>query len=712
MSLVSKTLKTLLLSSTLLPLTAISGEPLNNDDWLHVEGNKVVDMNGNQVWLTGANWFGFNATERTFHGLWAINLEDAIAGMTARGINILRVPISTELLLEWSKGEATVPSINTFVNPELEGLDSLEVFDQVIAVSKKYGLKILLDVHSAEADNSGHFVPLWYTDNITSEDFKATWEWVAARYANDDTLIAFDIENEPHGQPWGGGEFAKWDDSTDENNFKYACENVSNAILAINPNVLVLCEGIESYPIDGVTWTSDDKNDYHNNWWGGNLRGVRDYPIDLGENQDQLMYSPHDYGPLVFQQAWFYEGFDRESLYQDVWKDNWMFIHEEEIAPLLIGEWGGFMDGGDNEKWMIAIRDQIIEFGLHHTFWCLNPNSGDTGGLWNSDWTTWDEEKYALFEPSLWKDDQGKFIGLDHQVVLGSAETGTNVTDYYLSMVPAVAITSPSSGSQVEISSSVTINYELTKLSSAVIYVDNEKVATGSSSSAVITAPATAKTFTVKVVGVDDQGSEADVAATITLESVTELALPASIEITSPEAGFSVELGETFSVDVTFANAAAFQAEFDGVTKTVTDANTVSFTANSAGTLPVVVTALDADLNALDAQQSLDITVNEPSSLTCSIGDSNVWPGGFVLSDITVTNAGSSAVNSWTVQLELTDGMVIDSIWGGEMELIDSSTLQISNLEYNNTLAAGGSVAFGVQGSYSGEFSLPGCTPK
>jgi len=30
---------------------------------------------------------------------------------------------------------------------------------------------------------------------------------------------------------------------------------------------------------------------------GGNLRGVRDYPIDLGKHQKQLVYSPHDYGP-------------------------------------------------------------------------------------------------------------------------------------------------------------------------------------------------------------------------------------------------------------------------------------------------------------------------------------------------------------------------------------------------------------------------------
>ncbi|TYK65146.1 cellulase family glycosylhydrolase [Colwellia echini] len=715
-SLLSKNIKialgALIVSASLLPTYLSANEPLNNDDWLHVEGNTIVDEQGNKVWLTGANWFGFNASERTFHGLWAVNLDSAISAIANRGINILRVPISTELLVEWSKGIATTPSINTYVNPELEGLNNLEVFDQVIAVSKKYGVKILLDVHSAEADNSGHFAPLWYKGDITSTDFKESWEWVAARYANDDTLIAFDIQNEPHGQPWGAQEFAKWDDSTDENNFKFACEDVSNAILAINPKVLVLCEGIESYPKDGINWTSADKNDYHNNWWGGNLRGVKDFPIDLGANQDQLVYSPHDYGPLVFKQGWFYEGFDKDSLYQDVWKDNWMFIHEQGISPLLIGEWGGFMDGGDNEKWMLALRELIIENGLHHTFWCLNPNSGDTGGLLLNDWVTWDEEKYALFEPSLWKSESGKYIGLDHQVNLGSEATGTNVSDYYQSLIPSVEITSPLNGSQVTINSDVTINYDLAKLSSTAVYIDNVKVAIGSSTSALIKAPATEKDFTVKVVGVDADGNETNVTASIALASVNEIILPASIEITTPASGFSVEQGADFTVEVALTNAAAFKADFNGVSQTITDSNTATFTANAtSGVSPLSVTALDENLQPLNAQQTIDITINEPTSLTCELGASNIWPGGFVLSDIVVTNTGSQALDSWSVNLNLPAGVTIDSGWGGKVTVIDSSTVQISNFEYNNTLAANGSVSIGVQGSYTGEFTLPSCTP-
>ena len=88
------------------------------------------------------------------------------------------------------------------------------------------------------------------------------------------------------------------------------------------------------------------------------------------------------------------------------------------------------MDGGKNQKWMELLRDYMIEHHISHTFWCLNPNSGDTGGLLGVDFKTWDDEKYGLFEPSLWQtQSSGKYIGLDHEVALGV--NGISLGDYY-----------------------------------------------------------------------------------------------------------------------------------------------------------------------------------------------------------------------------------------------------------------------------------------
>ncbi|MET8152791.1 cellulase family glycosylhydrolase [Actinoplanes sp. NPDC049668] len=397
-------------------------------DWLHVQGNQILDQAGNPVWLTGANWFGFNAGERVFHGLWSANLTEVTKSMADRGINLVRVPISTQLLLEWKAGQAAVSSgVNTYANPELAGKTTLEVFDAFLALCERYGMKVLLDVHSAEADNSGHVYPVWYKGAVTPELFYQAWEWVAQRYRTNDTLVAMDVKNEPHGRP-NESPRAKWDSSTDVDNFKNTCQVAGRRILAINPDVLILCEGVEVYPKDGVSWSSTDGKTYDNVWWGANLRGVRDHPVDLGANQDQLVYSPHDYGPLVYEQPWFAKPFDKASLTADVWTPNWLYVHDSNTAPLLVGEWGGRL-GQDarQDRWMTALRDLIVEKRLHQTFWVLNPNSGDTGGLLLDDWKTWDEQKYALLKPALWQYG-GKFVSLDHQVPLGGAGSSTGIS--------------------------------------------------------------------------------------------------------------------------------------------------------------------------------------------------------------------------------------------------------------------------------------------
>nr|WP_236685780.1 glycoside hydrolase family 5 protein [Demequina oxidasica] len=411
-------------------VTPDPGDPgAGNDDWLHIDGNTILDAQGNPVWLTGANWFGFNTTERVFHGLWSVNLYDTIDQISAHGFNVLRVPISTELLMEWKNGQAAVPSgVNTYANPELEGLTTLGVFDAFLDASKEAGVKVILDVHSAKADNSGHFEPMWYAGSITTADFYDTWEWVADRYKNDDTIIGYDLENEPHGT-YKATPRAKWDGSTDPDNWKHVAETAGNKILAINPNALILVEGIETYPKDGASWNSTNEDDYYTNWWGGNLRGVADHDLDLGSHQNQLVYSPHDYGPLVFEQEWFKGGFSQESLTEDVWGPNWLYLHDNDQYPLLIGEWGGRV-GEDQRQddWLVYLRNLISEKKISHTFWTINPNSGDTGGLLLDDWTTWDQEKLTLLDPALWQDSNGEFVGLDHVTPLVG---GTNVTEYY-----------------------------------------------------------------------------------------------------------------------------------------------------------------------------------------------------------------------------------------------------------------------------------------
>ncbi|WP_062072364.1 cellulase family glycosylhydrolase [Demequina sediminicola] len=404
------------------PVNAASG-----DDWLSVDGNSLVDAQGNHVWLTGANWFGFNTSERVLHGLWSVNLEDTMAAYAQHGLNVIRIPISTEVLMEWRAGNAeTTTNVNTSANPELEGFTTLEVFDEFLAISKKYGVKVILDVHSAEADNAGHIAPLWHTASVSEDDFFVAWEWVAERYRNDDTIIAFDLQNEPHGKP-PEADRATWGDGG-ANDWRAVATEAAERIHAIHPDILLLVEGIEATPSSGSSWSSNDPGDYDITWWGGNLRLAGEQPVTGAPGK--IMYSPHDYGPLVYEQPWFQGSFSAASLEKDVWDPTWLYLHDEEISPLLIGEWGGRMGDDDRQdRWLVALRDLIEDRELHHTFWSLNPNSGDTGGLLLDDWTTWDADKMDLLEPVLWRDASGAGVSLDHQIPLGSS--GVSLGEYY-----------------------------------------------------------------------------------------------------------------------------------------------------------------------------------------------------------------------------------------------------------------------------------------
>ncbi len=399
--------------TTLMPKSSTSG------DWLYVKGNKIVDKNGKQVWITGVNWFGYNTGTNTFDGLWSANLESSIQSIADHGFNLLRIPISTELIYSWSKGEYPAANYNQASNANLKSKNSLEIFDYVVALCRKNGIKIMVDIHCAKTDAMGHMYPVWYNGEITEKVYIDSLGWIAKRYKNDDTIIAYDLKNEPHGKA-NENPRAIWNNSKDPNNWKYVAEKAAFKVLENNPNVLIVVEGIEIYPKNiknNSSYNSKNPSDYYSNWWGGNLRGVKDYPINLGKYQNKLVYSPHDYGPTVHQQPWFKTGYTYESLYNDCWKDNWMYIYETKTAPLLIGEWGGFMKE-PNLTWMTHLRKLIIKNKLHHTFWCFNANSGDTGGLVYDDFTTWDQEKYNFVKQALWTYN-GKFVSLDQETPLG-----------------------------------------------------------------------------------------------------------------------------------------------------------------------------------------------------------------------------------------------------------------------------------------------------
>ena len=366
------------------PATGVPG-------FLSTNGNQIVDAAGNPVRITGINWFGFETGNRVLHGLWTRGYKSALDQIKGLGFNTLRIPFSNAML----RAGAAANSINFAQNPDLEGLTPIECLDKIIAYCGQIGLRVILDRHSANADGYMNenvwFIPgdAYYTEQRWVDD----WVMLATRYAGNATVIGADLFNEPKRS-------ATWGNSAPLTDWNKAAERCGNAILAANPNWLIIVEGVEKVGNDSY-------------WWGGNLMGVAAFPVVLNV-PGKLVYSMHDYPASVFAQTWFNAGNYPQNL-AGVWDTHFGYIFKGNTAPLLLGEFGSKLATTSDQQWMDKITDYVDgdfdlngtndlpagKKGISWTYWCFNPNSGDTGGILADDWTTVNQTKLDYIQASM-----------------------------------------------------------------------------------------------------------------------------------------------------------------------------------------------------------------------------------------------------------------------------------------------------------------------
>lgn len=213
----------LLLSSLLIiPSTAsvrskfsISSSGRIGLDWLRTDGKWIVDGEGNIISWRGVNIF--DPRKRPLIG------ED-YGKMVSWGVKIVRMPI------EWHQIEP---------QPEIYYLSYFEYLDKQITWAKKYGIRVVLDMHQwywsphftffSNTSGRGYGMPVWlvsgypdtedgWLDAVTDfwlgkepngteasslnpsmiDRYVSVWKFLASRYANEATIALFDLFNEPH----------------------------------------------------------------------------------------------------------------------------------------------------------------------------------------------------------------------------------------------------------------------------------------------------------------------------------------------------------------------------------------------------------------------------------------------------------------------------------------------------------------------------------
>ena len=338
----------------------------------HTSGRRILDSTGQPVRIAGINWFGFETSNNVVHGLWTRDYRSVLDQIASLGYNTLRLPYSDDILKP-----GTVPNSIDFSggkNTDLQGLDSLHVLDKIIGYAGQIGLRVILDRHRPDAGGQS---ALWYTSAVPESTWIADLKALAGRYLGNPTVVGIDLHNEPHDPAcWGCGDPAV--------DWRLAAERGGDAVLSVNPDLLVFVEGVQTY-------------NGNSTWWGGNLQGAGTYPVRLSV-ANRLVYSAHDYATSVASQPWFSDPSFPANM-PGIWDKNWGYLFNENVAPVWVGEFGTTLQSATDQTWLKALTAYLrptAQYGadsFQWTFWCLNPNSGDTGGILQNDWSTVDTVK-------------------------------------------------------------------------------------------------------------------------------------------------------------------------------------------------------------------------------------------------------------------------------------------------------------------------------
>jgi len=340
--------------------------------WLHADGTQLMTAAGDSVHLAALNWYGAEHPDFVVGGLDFQPYQTILQNIKRAGYNTVRLPFSNQVV-----EQNPVVSGHLAANSELRGLHALDILDRIINYAGALGISVILDDHRSDAGWSAQESGLWYTPDYPDAAFDRDWVTLAQRYAVNNVVIGTDLRNEPHGP-------TTWGDGNPATDWLAAAERAGDAVLAANPHLVIIVEGIQFY------------GKAQSYWWGGSLMGVATAPVvlrfpDGSSSRSQLVYSAHDYGPDLCGTScpWFNNATTYESLVQ-IWDQYWGYIAEDPTkpyaAPVWVGEFGtcdtqlscvASTVPGSQGQWFSSLVRYIAERHLSWAYWAANGTESD-----------------------------------------------------------------------------------------------------------------------------------------------------------------------------------------------------------------------------------------------------------------------------------------------------------------------------------------------
>ncbi|MFC1431924.1 glycoside hydrolase family 6 protein [Streptacidiphilus sp. N1-3] len=300
---------------------------------------------------------------------------------------------------------------------------------------------------------------------------------------------------------------------------------------------------------------------------------------------------------------------------------------------------------------------------------------------------------------------------------LGSTGGGTDTT---APSVPTGLRVTGTTSSSVSLSwSASTDNVGVTGYA---VYRGSTKVATVTSGTTYTDTGLTASTaYSYTVTAQDAAGNVSAASAAVTGTTAgsgggtdtTPPSVPAGLTVTGTTSS-SVSLSWSASTDNVGVTG---YAVYRGSTKvaTVTSGTTYTDTGLTASTAySYTVTAQDAAGNVSAASAAVTGTTASSGGGTGSSGCTAVysissdWGAGFN-ANVTVTNTGTAATQSWKVTWTWAGNQAISNMWNASYTQ-SGKAVTANNAAYNNVIAPGGNTSFGFGANYSGTNTAPTLT--
>jgi len=246
--------------------------------------------------------------------------EADIKWLSDAGTNIIRLPFDYRLLTN-----------DDFLGRDMHGFKYL---DNAVRWCEKYNIYVLLDMHGAPGGQTGDNIdnsdgyPWLMVDEGMKQQTCDVWKMIAERYANNTTIIGYNLLNEPIPHYFENDSLKPF--------LEPLYKRITRAIREVDKNHIIF--------IGGAVWETDFS--------------VFNKPFD-----DKLAYTFHKYW-VPPEQKEIQEYVDFRDKYN---------------VPILMGE-----SGENDDEWVRNFRELLDKNKIHWTFWPYK-KMDNTRGVMNFD---------------------------------------------------------------------------------------------------------------------------------------------------------------------------------------------------------------------------------------------------------------------------------------------------------------------------------------